>query len=929
MVTISRSVVATDAPLVGRANEQERIADLLETAPVHGHALLIVGEPGIGKTALLQKAAGDALASGFTLLTATGVEFEADLTFSGLQQLLLPINDLLVELPTAQRDILQGALGQSSAAPSNTLQVATATLAALQGACNKRPLLVIVDDLQWLDRASALVLAMVARRLEQTRVALLCAGRAGHSEMMSEAGVPELALPPLELSAAAQLLDDRFPVLAPRTRHRLLDEAQGNPLALLHLPAALTPEQRSARAAVPSVLPLTGRLQQAFASRYADLPRDTRRLLLLAALAGSSRLDALFGGRVTEQELGRLEAAQEHQLIRVDAPHGTITFTHPLIRAAVAGAATAAEVRRAQLALGQLADDPDRRAWHLAAATLQPDETIAALLEETGNRSLHRGDPAGALNAILRAAELSPIGQSRGSRLARAAHIGAYITGDLQVSDLLQKVHQPDLQASAVLYAAAAAAVVLVNGDSEIATPHRILTEAIREHAGDYQSSDEALVAALTALNFVCFVGGRPEAWTPYAAAVDRLLPAPPPELYLLSTTFADPVHRGPSALDMLTEAIASLDDETEQWRIANIATAAVIIDRLAGCRAALATLVGTDRETRATPLALTGINHLARDHFLSGEWDDASKLCTEGLELCEHLAQPMLAFPLHGHVGVIAALRGNYADASKAVDAITRWATPRGAWGALHLTGYIRTVLEMSRASYDAAYQAAASLSPPGTFTPYSPQALYVCLDLVESAVRTGRTADARSHVAAIQRAGVSALSSRLALLAAGAGALVADNDKATELYREALAAPDSRRWPFDRARVQLNYGEHLRRNHGSTVHARHQLTEALDTFTRLGARPWAARAATELRAAGSALPPARTDQLSPLTPQEYEIATLAATGMTNKEIAQRVFLSDRTVGAHLYRTFPKLGITKRAGLRDALTAYNAAGAG
>ena len=252
MVTIDRSASAVDRPLVGRTDERELVAALLETAAVRGQALLVVGEPGIGKTALLQEAAADALTLGFTLLTAAGVEFEADLTFSGLHQLLLPVNRYISRLPTAQQRVLEAALGQSNAATPDNLQVATATLALLERAAAATPLLAVVDDFHWLDRASARVIAVVARRLGQAKVALLCAVRPGCDDLLVAAGVPQLEIPPLDTPDASRLLDDRFPVLAAGIRHRLLAEAQGNPLALLHLPAALTPQQRSARAALPS-----------------------------------------------------------------------------------------------------------------------------------------------------------------------------------------------------------------------------------------------------------------------------------------------------------------------------------------------------------------------------------------------------------------------------------------------------------------------------------------------------------------------------------------------------------------------------------------------------------------------------------------------------------------------------------------------------
>ena len=676
------------------------------------------------------------------------------------------------------------------------------------------------------------------------------------------------------------------------------------------------------------MLPLTARLKEAFAARYLDFPDDTRRILLLAALAGTNQLTLLFGGEITEADLQSLEPAEQGRLVRIDVRRASLAFTHPLIRASIADSASPAQVRSAQLALAKLeAADQDRRAWHLAAASIAPDETVAAMLEETAHRNLRRGDPSSAVNAMLRAAELSPDKRSRSSRLAKAAHIAANVTGDLRsVSELLREAKGAEPEPSESLYATATAAMMLVNGEGDVATAHRMLTEAIRIHGGEFQQSDEALIAALFTLNFVCYLGGAAGLWREYETFVARLSPQPPLELHLLTTAFADPAHCDAGTVDLLADAVASLD-EADHWRTAKIAAAAVYLDRLSGCRSALVELVRRGRQGEVITLAITAFNFLGPRLHPQWRLGQGPKLVPRGTGTGEAVRRPRARVPLHGHLGVIAALRGNKAEMTTAIDAITRWGTPRRAWSVLAVAEHIRTLAHMSSGDYEQAYQAACSLSSPGTLQPYSPFALYVCMDLVESAVHVGKMDEARAHVAAIQQAEIGGLSSRLRLLTRGAGALVASNADARQLFEQALTGsdPESRQWPFDRARVQLNYGEHLRRSHGSTRKARHQLTEALEVFTRLKAEPWRQRATAELRAAGSHAQEAPSKKAGSLTPQEYEIATLGAAGLTNKEIAKRIFLSDRTVGAHLYRTFPKLGITTRAGLRDALNAQAA----
>jgi DNA-binding CsgD family transcriptional regulator len=909
--------------LIGRTEEIALIRILLASGPTGGEALIVSGEPGIGKTSVLGAAAAIGTSLGFRILRAQGAQFEADLSFSGLHQLLLPLEASLDELSGAHRTVLDVALGGKDAPAPDGLVVSAATLALLKRAASTAPLLLLIDDCHWLDRASARVLAFVGRRLTGLRIVLLCATRPDLPSILTASGLPEHELRPLDLAAAAELLASRASPIAKRVRDRLLSEARGNPLALLELPAALTARQRDATSPLPVLLPLTHRMQAAFATRLAELPGDTRHVLLLAALAGSDKLNVILGGQVSEGDVAVLEPAETARFVQLHAGDGRLTFTHPLIRSTVVQLSTPSEIRRAQLALAEReAGDPDRRAWHLAAAALGPDETVAALLEETGHRNLHRGDPANAVNAMLRAAELSPDGPGRSSRLVKAAYIGANITGDLRnVSQLLREARRAEPDRAEALYAAATAAFMLLNGDGEAAAAHRLLTEAIAAHGGRFAASDDALIAALDALYLACTIDGRDESWAPYTAAVGRLTPAVPADLSLMSATFPDPVRTAAPALNALTAAVAQLSDERDQWRIIKIATAAIHVDRLGECRPELLRIaLGEDSEE--TPMGLTALNFLCREDIATGLWDEAERLSATGLEMCERQGFPLYAFPLLERHGTVAALRGDYATAQRSIDAITQWALPRGAFGAMFCVHYLRALVASSQGDYEGAYHAAGLLSRPGEFAPYSPLALYVCLDLVESAVRIGKAEEARAHVRAIHELGIDRLSSRLALVAAGAAAMAAPREAAAALFDVAVTLPSASHWPFDLARIRLAYGEQLRRTHGSTQSAREHLSAALETFERLGAKPWTLRAGNELRAAGMPQQIRRRGRAASLTPQEHEIAMLAAAGLTNKQIAERVFLSDRTVGAHLYRAYPKLGIASRAALRDALNA-------
>jgi DNA-binding NarL/FixJ family response regulator len=312
---------------------------------------------------------------------------------------------------------------------------------------------------------------------------------------------------------------------------------------------------------------------------------------------------------------------------------------------------------------------------------------------------------------------------------------------------------------------------------------------------------------------------------------------------------------------------------------------------------------------------------HLCLGDFLTGNWTENEDLVLQGLELCQQANMTIFRWYFLFNKGLLAAAQGRPDDARALADEITSWASSAGVGIAEHAANHVRTVTAVGLGDFEAAFGYASRISSPGILAAYAPHCLWVMFDLVEAAMRTGRIAEARAHEEAIRAADVGSISSRLALLQAGTTALVSNDDSAAELFERALNTRGSHVWQFERARIELNYGEFLRR-HRLTRESRTHLTAAGATFERLGARPWAARVAAELRAGGQGV--RRNSQLSDaaLTSQEHEIACLAASGLTNKQIAARLYLSPRTVGAHLYRIFPKLGITSRAALRDALAA-------
>ena len=910
----------TSQTLVGRDEELGLIAAFLEQA-AGGKTLLFTGEPGVGKTALLDAAEEAALAAGIEVLRAAGSEFGTRVSFSALAQLLRPLSGCLPSLSPLHRRALMAIDGDAVEPAQDRLVVFQATLALLAQAGGRRPLLVIVDDLQWLDRSSASALGFVARRLASLQVGFLAVSRPGAESFSEHAGLAEHELRPLDPASAAGLLSIRFPELSPQVRHRLLAEAHGNPLALLELPAMLSGPQRAALAPLPSVLPLGRRLQVLFASQVGELPARARQLLLLAALDGSGDLHVLqaAGAGWTED----LVQAEKARLARIDEGTGRLVFRHPLIRSAIVELATGEDRSRAHRALaGRLADQPERRAWHLSEAAAGPDEPVAALLEQVAAQVLRRGDAVGAVSALLRAAELSPARPDRSRRLAHAALVGASVTMEVDtVSPLLGDAGQAGPEDGTSLLAAATAAFMLLNGDGDVITAHRLLTQALEDQPEQGGPGGAGLFEAISTLFILSVFAGRPELWAPFHAAVSRFAAELPAELRLLDQTYADPARTAAAVLPEVDAAIASLRGETDHLRILMISSTAHFTDRQPGCREALWRVVREVRQSSAVTPLITALEHLSFDSWMTGQWDQAQELADECLELCRTHGYLLQTWTVRYRQALLAAARGAY-DAADALTAeLAEWAAPRRVGQAELAAHHVRSVAALGRGDFADAYQHAVAISPAGLLASHVGYALWVLLDLTEAAVRTGRHADAAAHVRAMQDAGLERISPRLSLVVAGAAALAAPRDQARGLFETALATPRADQWPFDLARVRLLYGEWLRRER-STAEARAQLSTALNTFRQLGALPWQARAGNELRAAGLATLAA--DPGSPLSPLDRQIAELAAAGLTNKQIGERLYLSHRTVAAHLYQVFPRLGITSRAALRDALDALD-----
>ncbi len=902
--------------LYGREVELARIGRFLESVRSTGDTRLVRGEPGVGKSALFNATVDLANDAGLRVLRATGAEFEVDISYSVLNQLLLPLRDELHHLPAGLRDPLTVAPGFGPGSPPAALLVCNAALSLLAAAAQQKPILLMVDDVQWVDRPSAVALSFIARRVQRHPIGLVVSTRTATENFLEWRGLAEVEVPPLSREASERLVAARFPQLPARLRQRVLDLAAGNPLALVELPATFL--QSEANNWQPNeVVPLSERLQQLFSARISDLPEATRRLLLIATFEGHGDIRLLRG----ISDLTDLAPAERAQILRVEDANGRLVFRHPLMKSAIVASATHEERRLAHLVLADaLAADQERRAWHLAAATAGPDENVATLLDRAAHKILQRGDPLGAIAALVRAADLSATTAERARRLVQAAYLGAEAGGvGYGIGALLDTARATSPDSVASLPAATAAVLLMLENDGDVRTALGLLAGAIETGDHAWRADDPALEEAMHHLLNLCWYRYTPEDWATFLRLVDRLEPAPSDVLAVMSRTIPDPVRTAAPALPALDALLATLTDGDDLTRIQRVGSAAVYVDRLGEMRNLSWRLVRYGREGGAPRRQLGALMHLCLDDYFAGRWDEGEELAEEGQDLCTTRGLKFLTWNFLYCRALFAAGRGRVGEAVKLADELTLWGRPRGVGVTATIAHHPRALAAAAQGDFEAAYRHVCAISPAGLLAPYVGPATYVMFDLVEAALRTGRTAEARAHADAMRAADVSALSPRMALVQRGVDALVSDDEEADGRLEEALADSAAERWLVDASRIRLAFGEKLRRRKAFPA-ARVHLLNARTGFAAMGAEPWLTRTVDELRATGHR-PAAARSTAAALTAQEREIAHLAAGGLSNKQIAERLFLSHRTVGAHLHRTFRKLGIASRAGLRDALS--------
>ncbi|MFD4606234.1 AAA family ATPase [Streptomyces sp. NPDC058464] len=925
--------------LRGRKAELELIDSLLAGPGRGSSGLLLHGEPGVGKTALLDAAATRATALGMRVLRAAGVQSEARIPYSALHQLLYPVRHDADRLGGHHRDALHQVFDLTRP-PAPEPLVSTAVLALLELTTAERGLLMITDDVAWFDEASAAVVGFVVRRIADAPIVFLAASRTGTEDLFRRSGLPERKVESLDTGGSGAVLDAHAPGLAPAVRRRLLAEADGNPLALRELPAALTDRQLCGQDPLPDRLPLSRRLAATCAGLLAELPAPTRTLMLLAALDADAGVTTLRVAARGSADIDDLVPAERAGLVLAPAAGRGLSFCHPLIGTAVVDLAAPSDRRAAHEALAAaLADDPERRAWHLAEATTGPDESVARALDEAALTAWRRGGaapaelpaPVGALvadrrrtaastavTALVRAGELSPHPVDRSRRLVEAAFL-ATMTGQLdQVNRLLADAGQtPDTPTGLVF---AATAHLLTHDDGDVDAAYRLLARALDDVTGKATKGDWDRLGILYTLLLVSLYTLRPEPWKLLDTAMARFPPEAVTPFRLCYDAYVDPTRRSESIREGLADAFAELPTDAAPWQIVPLGFAAVAMDALADYRCLLVRMTERERDGGAIGMVIPALLLLCQDSYVHGQWDEAERLAQEGLDLATAYGYQFWERQLRAVLASGAALRGNADLARSRSEETTSWAAPRG----MEVTeGYARSarnLVAIGQGDYEEALVQAARIGPHGAPTPGVP-GRWMVLDFVEAAVRTGRLADARAHVRAAQEAGLPRIGPRIELITAGAAAVAADDAQAAGLFEAALALPDASRWPWDYARIRFAYGQWLRRTH-DMAGARVQLGAALETFDLIGAAMMAQRAAAELRATGVSVTARADAAAEPLTAQERQIAELAATGLSNKQIGERLFLSHRTVGSHLYRVYPKLGITSRAALRGALEA-------
>jgi len=886
--------------LLGRDAEQRVVDELLQSARTGSSAVLVLrGEPGIGKTALLEYA--QSRAAGMTLLRSVGIEAEHELPFAGLHQLLRPCLGLLDRLPAPQAAALRGAFGLSFDPVENPFLVSLGLLSLLAEKSEEGPVLCLIDDAHWLDRSSQAALAFAARRLEAEPIAVLVTARTQEPNELELVGLDDAAAGALQRSKLEHPAAEEVVRL-------LLRAANGNPLALLELPAGLTLRQLGGAEPIVGPPPARGAVEEAFRARVAALPAAVRTALLLAAAEQSGDLQTL------ERALERsgvppaaLAAAQDAGLVRVN---GGLEFRHPLVRSAVYGSASPSERRTAHETLAAVLEDPVSSAWHVALMSDRADEAIAAQLDAAGAQAVARGAHATAAAAFERASELSEDPSQKGHRLLWAAQT-SLAAGSSHAALALVDRAQPLVrdQVSASELDVVRAAVSMREG-----SPGQTFSLARSAALTLAEREPERAVEMVSLMIWAAASGGWAASGVPDAHdTLAQILGGGPRRGFMqamLDGAMALLHGEVAAAGDLFADALTQADGQPSD----------VIVTQLAGligqwtadfvpARDRFARVVAQRRAEGSLTELAGSLPLLAIGEMCTGHVQAANEATAEGIELLHQLGYEQDEISYLALQAWHASLIGDELECrGRAESAMQRGLATGVGWatGEAHLAlGLLELGLGNAREAIEHLEQ-----MDPG---PFPPTTALATPEFIDAALRLGEPERARL---ALERFEAWAAVSRTPLVAgmlARCRAIMSDDaEQADLLFRDALRHHDLRMNPYERARTQLAYGERLRRDR-RRVEARVQLRSALSAFEGLATGLWAERARDELRATGETARKRDASTVDTLTPQELRVARLVAGGASNKNVAAQLFLSRRTVEYHLSKVFVKLGVNSR----------------
>jgi DNA-binding CsgD family transcriptional regulator len=904
----------------GRVTECETLDRLLDGVRAHRSQVLVVrGEPGIGKTTLLDYV--EARAGGCRVVRAAGVEAEMELAYAGLHQLCAPMLDRLKHLPDPQYEALGTTFGVRTGSAPDRFRVSVAALGLLSACAERQPLVCLVDDAQWLDRVSAQVLAFVARRLLAESVVLVFAVREPSHER-ALIGLPEMTLGGLSDGDARALLASAVPGrLDERVRDRIVAETRGNPLALLELPRGLSAAELAGGFARPDARPLVNRIEQRFLGRVRSLPIETQRLLLAAAAepVGDVSLLMRAAGRLG-LDVDAASPAETAGLIELGARG--VRFRHPLVRSAAYRAAASSDRRDVHRALAEATDpesDPDRRAWHRANAAVGPDEDVADELERSADRARSRGGIAAAAAFLERATDLTPDPAARGDRALAAAQ-AKFEAGDANAANgLLAAAESGPLDALQRARLARLRAQIVFAQTRGRDAP-QLLLDAARglEGLDDAMAREtylEAFAAAVYAGRLSRHVGVREVAEAARAAPPGPISPRPI-DLLLdgLTTRFLDGSAAGVPVLRRALRVIEAGEAGHERdlrWLWLTAPIAFEVWDDEAWDQLT-AKAVSAARKLGALTVLRVALSSRAGVSILTGDFAAASALLEESDALSVATGQA----PVGRYAwDLLTAWRGDERGLLQLTATDVGNATERGEGRVLGLAGHVLALLYNGLGRYEAALASArqaCEYEDPGLLGWY-------LAELIEAAARSGAREVAQDARRRLEAHTIPAGTDWALGMLARSSALVSDGAEADALYVEAIDRLGRSRLVLHRARAHLVYGEWLRREH-RRVEAREQLRTAYEMLSRIGADAFAERARGELLATGETVHKRSLETRERLTAQEVQVARLAAEGNTNPEIGSQLFISPRTAEYHLRKVFAKLGITSRRALRSAL---------